>query len=249
MPYSIPEHGDLLEKEAAPFIQGLFSQYERVWSLFIGNKGNATMADLPGYPDDEKRQKIAQFSYTTLESLFLIQRLLEGPLSNAQVADFRSYELFCNSFLAYFAHTGRIIDMVAKIAGLLEYDFTPFKQASYAIFQARNIILHGDKVPVQLGEDGRLCMPILQVGSASTNSWDDRRGLWTTAFEGKRTNVHEQCSLFFYEMLALVDQEYGRLYHYLINELRACNAVIQFEWGLQIINDGRDQLYASGSTF
>ena len=77
MKYTIREHGDLLEKEAASFIESQFPNYEKVWQIYVGHTGNGTKAELPNYPHEETRTKFAENSYTVLESSFSIYRILE----------------------------------------------------------------------------------------------------------------------------------------------------------------------------
>lgn len=77
--YNLKHHGDHLERSYADFIGCYFKTYEAVWKIFIGNKGNDTKADIQGYSLDKdiKRQNFSEHTYTILQSVILLHRLIE----------------------------------------------------------------------------------------------------------------------------------------------------------------------------
>ncbi len=78
MEYNLKEHGDSIERAYSNLIQSNFGTYEDVWKLYIGNKGNDTKADIIGYSKEreEKRQKFSEHTYTILQSVILLHRLI-----------------------------------------------------------------------------------------------------------------------------------------------------------------------------
>ena len=74
---NIEEHGDLLEKAYYQHVITNFNNYEILWKLIIGNKGDAEI--IPSHdPDlDVTRKKLAQLSYTIFES-FVCKQLQEA---------------------------------------------------------------------------------------------------------------------------------------------------------------------------
>jgi hypothetical protein len=112
MKYNIKENGDALEKEAFEFIQNRFPNYELVWQIYLGNKGNATIAKLPNYPYNQKRENFAENSYTVLESSFIIDQLIKSEIFIKSISSFNDYLDFMKSFITFFACLGRLHDTV-----------------------------------------------------------------------------------------------------------------------------------------
>ena len=64
MYYTLKEHGDSLEKQAAEFVNVHLPFYEKVWACYIGNQGNNIKAVIEDYPDNDKRQRFWERCYT-----------------------------------------------------------------------------------------------------------------------------------------------------------------------------------------
>ena len=114
---NIKEHGDQLEREYADFLQEHFKTYEATWKLYIGNKRDNTKSNIAGYPPerDEKRQQFSENTYTILQSLILIYRLINKDVfsKNSTLSIIEKLDLQDNLML-FFTHLGRIRDNVVE---------------------------------------------------------------------------------------------------------------------------------------
>ena len=102
MSYNVQDHGDFLEKEATRLIRNDFPYYEKVWSVYIGNRGNDSIATLPQYPDETKRKHFSENSYTVLESFFMIHHILESKIFEQGITKFADYIEFNKAFITFF---------------------------------------------------------------------------------------------------------------------------------------------------
>jgi hypothetical protein len=207
--YNVADHGDLLEKMGADFIRSHFPNYEVVWAQFIGNRGNATRAPLPNYPDEGKRQSFGEHSYSTYESCFMIHGILESGVFMTEIKSAADYIRLNQSFTLFFAYLGRIHDTVLKAAQDLFYNHTAFEQTIKEFYEARSIVIHGKKVPILLDSDGFLIMPQLKTENARGTGWNDKNNLWEDVARMTTNYVEDTCGAYFYELLDLINKEYG----------------------------------------
>src|SRR6476469_9111798 len=119
MEYNVFDHGDILEKFAYDFIRSHFTNYELVWKSYIGNKGDNVKADIPNYDNEEKRQKFSEYSYTVLESAFILYRITESKIFLNPLSNIDEYFEFNKSFTSFFAHLGKINDNIKNAASVL----------------------------------------------------------------------------------------------------------------------------------
>src|SRR5687768_11736304 len=107
MEYNLKDHGDHLERSYADFILTYFKAYEVVWKMFIGNKGNDIKADIEGYPLDKniKRQNFSEHTYTVLQSVILLHRLIEKGTFSKSISNTTEYILdLQDNLLLFFTH-------------------------------------------------------------------------------------------------------------------------------------------------
>lgn len=227
--YNVVDHGDLLEKEAATFIQTRFPNYEKVWQIYIGNTGRAERAALPHYPDEDKRRSFAEHSYTTLESCFMIRRILDSKVFESEINSFIEYIEFNKSFITFFAYLGRIHDTVIKASYDLKYDNSGFIQKVKEFYQARNIVIHGRKVPIVFDECGLVKMPLLQTESVKGRAWNDKNNSWADIKVLPTEYVADNCERYFEDLLALINNEYGRFLDLIYQELKAIPTSLTFD--------------------
>lgn len=229
MTYSIKEHGDLLEKEAASFITEKFINYELVWQIYIGNTGNAVKAKLPNYPNEDKRTNFAEHSYTVLESSFIIYKILESKIFEKSINNFNDYLDFNNSFISFFAHLGRMHDTIIKASNILKYD-KEFITSIHHCYEARCIPIHGKKIPIVLDELGLPKIPIIKTILIKGDSWDDKTSLWSDAASMDKVYVQDNATSYFNDLILLINNQYAVFKDIIHQELNSIPTRLTFEY-------------------
>ena len=115
MEYNLKEHGDPLEKSYEEFICTYFKTYESIWKIFVGNKGNNIKADIVGFSEekDAKRQQFWEHTYTVMQSVILLTRLInKGIFSNKISNTIEDILDLQDNLLLFFTHLGRINDNI-----------------------------------------------------------------------------------------------------------------------------------------
>lgn len=230
MTYSVQSHGDIIEKAAAKLIAEKFPYYELVWQSFIGNKGNNTLADMPGYPNEQKRKNFAENSYTVLESIFLIDQIVKSKVFEKTLTNFDEYIEFNKSFITVFALLGRMHDTVIKASDILKYDNKAFIDSIHRFYEARNIVMHGKKIPLHFDELGLLKIPFLKTAVIAGTAWDDKHSLWNEAETMSTEYVVDSVTRFFDELLFLINSEYAVFYNIILEELKLLKCSLRFEF-------------------
>lgn len=229
MTYQIKEHGDLLEKEAAFFIANKLTNYEAVWQIYIGNTGNATKAIIPNYPCEEKRSNFAENSYTVLESAFIIHQILESNIFEKSINSFSDYLSFNNAFISFFAHLGRMHDTIIKATNCLKYD-NNFETSIHYFYEARNILIHGKKIPLKLDELGLPQIPIIKTSLIEGNAWDDKQNTWQQAKNMNEGYVQDETKKYFEDLLLLINNQYAVFKNEILKELKSIPTQIVFNY-------------------
>ena len=134
MIYNLKEHGDPLEKAAIVFIQEKIPCYEDVWQIFVGNKGNSIIANIPNFPYTEDRINFAENSYTALESSFILHQLIKSGIFSKKLETFDEYLEFNKSLITFFANLGRLRDTLLKAAEAIGCKNENFKNVSNLCF-------------------------------------------------------------------------------------------------------------------
>ncbi len=242
MTYTVKNHGDIIEEEAAELISERFPQYELVWQSYIGNKGNNTIAELPNYPYEDKRKNFAENSYTVLESVFIIDQILKSKIFERTISNFDEYIEFNKAFISVFALLGRMHDTVIKASDILKYNNMHFKESIHKFYEARSIVIHGKKVPLIFDELGFLKIPVLKTDVIDGIAWDDKRNLWTEAKDMETAYVVDTLTEFFDELLFLINNEYAVFYDIIQSELKSLNTKLLFEFKRVVIYDADTDL-------
>ncbi|QJW89869.1 hypothetical protein HNV11_11020 [Spirosoma taeanense] len=248
MSYNVQDHGDLLEKEATMLIRSYFPYYESVWSIFIGNKGNESIADLPNYPDEKKRKHFAENSYTVLESFFMTHNILESKILEQSITTFNSYIEFNKAFITAFALLGRIHDTAIKASDALDYDNRKFIESIHKFYEARSIVIHGKKVPLLFDDLGLLKIPFLKTSIISGAAWDDNQYLWNDATDMNIEYASDKLTDFFFQLICLVNNEYAIFYDVIQHKLKAIPTSIKSEHNSQLKVNSEINLKVSGSS-
>jgi hypothetical protein len=186
MNWTLKEHGDWLEKQAADFITYNIPAYEQTWKLFIGHQGNGIIANLEGNipPEDEKmRRDFAQHHYTILESLFLMQRASEDE-EIRPVKSFEDYRATVNNIMLFQAYAGRLRDNFHKCFSVLFGSGSTKPDESVAklstFYNSRHVFIHGRKVPFNRDELGLISMPKIKTSDLDHKGYGSEM-LWEQA--------------------------------------------------------------------
>ena len=149
-PFSLIEnHGDLLERHYSSLIQERIPSYARMWADYIGNDGASRALPVPNANESflRTRDKYWERLYTLFESLALSWRIEEEVQQIEDARRPQEYMRNLNLWLGFYAHQGRIHDMVKTVAGDLSRPELLRPLEEY--WKQRNIVLHGPKVPLK----------------------------------------------------------------------------------------------------
>ncbi len=156
------EQGDYLEVNFKDSIRQLISNYEIIWGKFIGHDGNGRMIKVDGLTDDEnrKREKFAEHFYTCMESIICMNSLVEN-CNSVEIQNPHEYIMLLNSFMSFQAHVGRIRDNSNKLLNLYfcEEKVKNLNSQLENLYQQRNQVLHGKKLPVRIEDSLVLIAP------------------------------------------------------------------------------------------
>lgn len=156
--YSVSKHGDWLEQMSADFINSNIPAYEIIWQNFIGNLGNAAMAEIKGInPDDEKMRKdFSEHHYTILESLYFMQLIVDDETKTIEVNSFEDYRRIINQLISFQAYAGRLRDNMEAcyLAISNPYESKIATNSLEEFYHARHVFIHGKKVPFGIDKDG-----------------------------------------------------------------------------------------------
>lgn len=247
--YALRMHGDSLEKHAADFIQNKFPNYEIVWKDYIGNKGDCSLADIPNYPYNLSRKNFSEHSYTILESLFIINLILEKGELELEIKSITDYYNFNKSYISFFAHLGRIKDNLIKMCSLIKLEKNTIEKIEAEInhiYKARNIILHGKNLPFEQ-IDGHIKIPHLFDRSDKTFAWDDTNKNWDDRKTIGTQNISNTTKAYFNDILQLTNNVYGKFHNKITATLKELNTNIEFSFNGKPINVYNIQLDPSNS--
>lgn len=167
--------GDPVERDNGQWIQTNLSQYEELWSRFIGHDGKgkpvADIGDLGDLTPDD-RERFYQAHYSLLVTLLLLQKgkdKLQGNMG--QVTDSESYISLQGDLTCFMAHVGRVRDMFKKMDGALGLDDTIWRRFDL-FYSERSAYLHGP-ISSQLIEDGMLKIPNFGNEGPDGSVWTD----------------------------------------------------------------------------
>lgn len=184
MALKISIHGDWLERKAASFIMNKIPAYEKIWTIYIGHKGEGEISDINTTDDDllGKRQIFSQHHYTILESIYFMN-LISKSLSdkNFETDPFERYIHSMIKIQAFFSYVGRLKDNLAKCYSLFfsRVEFNEKISKLEEFWHARNIVLHGKKIPISINDSGMILMPKIkkskndQDGFGFDTMWDE----------------------------------------------------------------------------
>jgi hypothetical protein len=159
-PSLILNFGDDLERHFGKRILNTVPSYATIWATYVGNDGKQNSFPMRGADAaaHKRREIFWQYLYTLFESLALSWEIEEQFKKRGQINNQGDYAQNMNSWIAFYAHLGRIHDMAERITVQLNQEtlFAPFDP----FYESRHIALHGIKVPMCWVENV-LCAPNL----------------------------------------------------------------------------------------
>ena len=199
----IRDYGDLLEKHFADKIELHIPSYARIWAEYIGNDGIARALSMQGATESavKSRQKNWQLIYTLFESLAFCWDIQESLSHTQKIDHAKSYVQYLNLWMAFYAHLGRIRDMVKDIALSGELKKPELIKPLEEYWKQRHIVLHGPKVPLKC-INNVVGVPALGEG---TREWNDDM-LWEELGPTNFKQISESVTLILGEIEQKLDR-------------------------------------------
>lgn len=233
MKYNIGEHGDALEREYHGFINTYFKTYQIVWQLYIGNKGNDKKADIVNYPQNRNtyRQKFSEHTYTILQSLILLHRLIEKDIFKIPTLTSVNQTLdFQDSLLLFFTHLGRIHDnAIHASACLIKSDSSEIEKLLDEFYYQRHLLVHGKLIPIKRNFDKGILIPILGKSNTDQSGWNHKLHDWEDINNIPNQNVNETISEIYWKLLSKIECVFGLYKEKIVEELEANKYTLKFE--------------------
>lgn len=246
MVYTLKEHGDLLEKESAEFVERYLINYENIWKTYIGNKGNNTKADIDNYAFDEKRQSFWESCYTILESSYLSYNIVKSGVFMNPITTFNDYENFNKNFIAFFAHFGGINDNIITANEII--GITIQKTDLSKFYNARHIVVHGKVIPMKFDELGLVEIPTLCISGETGFGWTVKSKNWKESESLKHELVHDFCYNMLEQFLNVINSIFANIYELLTSYLKENNSNIIFTYNKPILNYPSSSSGVAGSS-
>jgi len=145
------EQGDYLEVKCIDKIRRLIPSYEVIWGKYIGHDGNGRMIKLEelNETDNNDRETFAEHFYTCMESIICLEFILSEVRNNEiNIEKHTDYLKTLNLFISFYGHCGRIIDNSEKMLNICGINNGSLKEQFKEVYELRNLILHGKKLPI-----------------------------------------------------------------------------------------------------
>ncbi len=233
MKYSLEAHGDALEKKYLEFIKNYFPTYEKVWQVYIGNVGNNAKAEIPGYPEERnnKRQAFSEHTYTILQSLILMYRLIERKVFDQ--VDFDNVEEKLDlqqNISTFYKNVGGIRDNVIAAAKCLNIDPNPIDKQFDEFYHQRHIPIHGRIMPIIFKSNGEIDMPVLSKNDEDPTGWNHKIHNWPDILSMPVKSINSTTNELFWKYLQLIVDVFGRFEKSIVDELASMGVVLKFEY-------------------
>lgn len=147
----IRDFGDILESHFAERIANKIPAYAGIWAEYIGNDGAAHALPMQGASNEalDARQEHWQCIYTLFESLAFCWDIEQQLTYTKAIEHPEGYIRYLNLWMAFYAHLGRIRDMVKDIALNGKLNRPDLLKHFEEYWKERHIVLHGPKVPLR----------------------------------------------------------------------------------------------------
>lgn len=233
MEYSLKKHGDPLELTFSDFIATHFRTYEEVWKIYIGNKGNDIRAQIENYPKERelKRQKFSEHTYTILQSLISLQRLIDKEVFGKgfvnSVNDILDLQ---DNLMLFFTHLGRIRDNVREASTcLLNLDESETTGLLDEFYHKRHILVHGKSLPIILKPNGEISLPVLSTNTVDAVGWYHKLNSWQDAAVLPNESVANTVNKLYWDLLPKLEEVFGKFRKKIEEELNEGNYKLKFE--------------------
>lgn len=231
--YNLKEHGDALEKEYADFILTYFKTYEETWKLYIGNKGNDTKSDITGYSNDreEKRQKFSEHTYTILQSLILLNRLIDKDIfTNTAFESVTARLDLQDNLLLFFTHLGRIRDNIKEASTcILNVGVKLTTSLLDEFYHKRHILVHGKTLPIIFKSSGEILLPVLSKNGIDISGWNHKEHAWGDVVSLPIESIQTTVSQLYWELLSKLTQIFGEFRTKIKDELNQNSLKLVFD--------------------
>ncbi|HTB05764.1 MAG TPA: hypothetical protein VK806_02340 [Bacteroidia bacterium] len=197
------EKGDRLEVAYIETIRNLVPAYESIWSTFIGHDGKGRMLKVDNLPGEESNKRISfsEYNYTCIESIICMKQISDN-LVEVDFAVPSSYISALNNFLAFQANAGRVRDNIKKMLELyLAEKVAEIMNLLEDLYQKRNTIIHGKKLPFRVEEQLMLIPKVKGKGEDdfgwnSSMSWQDDNSELIFVYDFYKESLEEIASLY-----------------------------------------------------
>jgi len=233
MEYNLKEHGDPLEQTFADFIRTHFRTYEEVWKIYIGNKGNDIRAEIKSYPAERelKRQKFSEHTYTILQSLVSLQRLIDKDIfSKGFVNSVDDILDLQDNLMLFFTHLGRIRDNVQEASTcLLNHNEAETTGLLDEFYHKRHLVVHGKAIPIILKPGGEISLPVLSTNTVDVSGWYHKLNSWQDAAKLPNETVANTISKLYWDLLPKIEEVFGKFKKKIAQELNDGGYKLEFE--------------------
>lgn len=247
MEYSLQTHGDPLEQKYSEFVQKHFRTYELVWKLYIGNKGNDTRADIENYPKEreEKRQKFSEHTYTILQSLISLHRLIDREVfEKGFISSIEELLDLQDNLILFFSCLGRIRDNIQEASRcLLNIDENETTALLDEFYHKRHLVVHGKMIPIILNSNGEISLPILSKSTVDVTGWYHKINSWQDVSQFSTETIGNTTQKLYWDLLPILEQIFGIFRKSIESELTEGNFVLKYD----TIDYKEEIRYGSGS--
>lgn len=251
MKYTLKNNGDSLEKAYEKFLNDNFKTYELVWQNYIGNDGNNSIASIPGYDSErnKKRKEFSQHTYTILQSIILIKRLVENyegrDKSIKTIEDILDFQ---DLLMLFFGHVGRINDNLYDAELCLINRFSKDSNAILnTIYHKRHLLIHGKTLPFIFDETGNVLIPVLGTDTNDRSGWYHKQNSWNDINYLKSETIEITIKDIYTELLQKLNHIFGLFNKDILSELDDSNLQIDYI-SVKFSSSGNFSLEVSGST-
>lgn len=251
MRYTLLIHGDLLEKTFEKFIKDHIPTYELVWQNYIGNNGNNLIAPINGYDSErnKKRKEFSEHTYTILQSIILLKRLVESyegrDKSIKTIEDILDFQ---DLLMLFFGHVGRINDNLYDAELCLINKFSKGSTISLnTIYHKRHLLIHGKTLPFIFDETGNVLIPVLGTDTNDRSGWYHKHNSWDDINNLKSETIEITIKDIYLELLQKLNHIFGLFNKDILIELERSNLKIDFP-PMNFNSSVNASLEVSGST-
>jgi uncharacterized protein YkvS len=232
MKHTLRNNGDALEKAYSNFINDNFKTYEIVWQNYIGNDGNNVIATIIGYDSErnKKRKEFSEHTYTILQSIILLKRLVEKyeglDISIKSIEDILDFQ---DLLMLFFGHVGRINDNLNIAELCLINKFSKESTTSLnSIYHKRHLIIHGKTLPFIFDETGNVLIPVLGTNTNDRSGWYHKQNSWDDINNLKSETIEITIKDIYINLLQKLNHIFGLFNKDILNELEQSDLQIDY---------------------